>query len=94
MNKQKVAKILKAICKSIEKENFNWRLDGSANLFLQGVSDAIPKDLDIRTWEEGIQVFRRCLKKYIVQDFYNEKKRAQSLILKILEEKVEINYYT
>jgi hypothetical protein len=93
MDKQKVAKILKIICQSIEKEDFAWRLDGSTNILVNGV-DVEPKDIDIRTWEEGIKIFRRCLKKYIEQDFYNEKKKAESLILNILDEEVEINYYT
>jgi hypothetical protein len=93
MDKEKIIKILKTICKSIEKKDFEWRLDGSVNILVLGI-DADPKDIDIRTWEKGIEIFRKCLKKYIVRDFYNEKKKAQSLILKILNEEVEINYYT
>ncbi len=92
MDKEKTCGILKIICKAIEKESFAWRLDGSTNLLVLGIS-VEPKDIDIRTWKEGIEVFRKCLEKYILQDFYNEKKKAQSLILEILEEEVEINYY-
>ncbi len=93
MDKDKIYRILKIICESIEKEEFEWRLDGSVNLLIQGITDVNPRDLDIRTWDEGIEAFRKNLKRYIIQDSYNEEKKAHSLILNILDEEIEINYY-
>jgi len=92
MNKEKTHQILKIITKAIENESFEWRLDGSTNLLVQGI-EVEPKDLDIRTWKEGIDIFRKNLKEYIKKDYYNDTKKAFSLILNILGEEVEINYY-
>ncbi|MBW3019735.1 hypothetical protein KY334_00400 [Candidatus Woesearchaeota archaeon] len=92
MNEEDVKKVLEIILKYLEHKEFTWRLEGSANLKIQGVDVSI-RDLDITTNEEGIEIFRRVLKDYIVKDFFSEKIKGHSLVLDINGFEVEINYY-
>ncbi len=92
MEEENLKEILKIILDSIRNEEFIWRLEGSANLRIQGVDVSI-NDLDITTNQEGIEIFRRVLKDFIVEDFFSEKVRGQSLICKIEGFEVEINCY-
>jgi hypothetical protein len=94
MEQEKIYSILSLILSRIKDESFKWRLDGSVNLLVQGISDAKPKDLDIRTWKEGIRIFRENLRDFIVKDYYNEEKKAFSIVLEIFGEEVEINNYS
>lgn len=84
--------ILKIILNTIGWRKFIWRVEWSANLVLQWV-DTTVRDLDITTNDNGIEIFRECLNKYIVKDFFSEKINVTSLIYYINWFEVEINYY-
>jgi hypothetical protein len=92
INENELHEILEIIASTIPPKDFQWRLDGSANLKLQGIP-ATPKDVDIVTNKKGMEVFRDVLKKYIKKDFYNEEVKAFSLSLIIKNKEIEINYY-
>jgi hypothetical protein len=87
-----VEQILKIILDSLSDKEFEWYLDGSANLRVQGVNTSI-NDLDITTNDEGIEIFRTALKKFIVKDFFSQKVKGPSLICKMSGFEVEINSF-
>lgn len=84
--------ILKIILNTIEWRKFIWRVEWSVNLVLQWV-DTTVRDLDITTNDNGIEIFRECLNKYIVKDFFSEKINGKSLVCDINWFEIEINYY-
>lgn len=92
MEERDIYEILKIILNSIKKESFTWRLEGSANLKIQGIDTPI-SDLDISTNDEGIRIFRKALKKYVIKDFLSRKINGLSLICNINGFEVEINSY-
>lgn len=92
MQENDIKKILEIILEKLQDTDFNWRLEGSVNLKIQGVNTSI-KDLDITTDNNGIDLFRKKLKDYIIKDFYSEKIKGNSIICNINGFKVEINSY-
>ncbi|PIN69812.1 hypothetical protein COV93_03990 [Candidatus Woesearchaeota archaeon CG11_big_fil_rev_8_21_14_0_20_43_8] len=92
MNQDDIEQVLKIVLEKLKGRHFNWRLEGSANLIIQGV-DTTVNDLDITTDDEGIGIFREALKGYITKDFYSEKIKGRSLVCKIDNQEVEINSY-
>jgi|SRR3989339_1420721 len=84
--------ILKIILEAIQGKNFIWRLDGSANLIMQGIETTV-RDLDIDTNDEGIDIFKNALNKYVIKNFYSEKIKGRSLICNINNFEIEINSY-
>ena len=92
MNEKNIQKILQIILDSLQGKEFIWRIEGSANLKIQGV-DVSVRDLDITTNGEGIEIFRNALKEYIVKDFFNQKINGLSLVCDIKGFEVEINSY-
>jgi len=92
MNKQNIKEILRTILDNLKGKEFIWRLEGSANLKIQGVNVSV-RDLDITTNDEGIEIFRNTLKKFIIKDFFSQKINGQSLVCNINGFEVEINSY-
>ncbi len=92
MNEQNIKDILQIILDNLQNKEFIWRLEGSANLKVQGIK-VLVKDLDIATNSEGIEIFRNALKKYIVKDFFNQRINAYSIICNINNFEIEINSY-
>ncbi|MBT3297779.1 hypothetical protein HN385_02550 [archaeon] len=92
MQTKDIKKTIKIILSNLKGKTFIWRLEGSANLVIQGV-DTTVRDLDITTNYEGIKIFREALKKFIVKDFISEKINGRSIVCDILGFEVEINYY-
>ena len=92
MNDKQIHDLLKLILNKLGGQQFNWHLEGSANLKIQGV-DVSVGDLDITTDDEGIEIFRLALKKYIVRDFFSPKVGGLSLVCDIDGFEVEINSY-
>ncbi len=92
MNEKNIKDILQIILNNLQGKKFIWRLEGSANLKIQGI-DVSVKDLDISTDDSGIENFRNALKKFIIKDFFNQKINSQSLICNIDNFEVEINSY-
>lgn len=84
--------VLKIISDTIGWEKIIRRIDWSTNLILQWI-DTNVRDLDISTNDEGIEIFRKCLSKYIVKDNFIKKISKKSLICDINWFEVEINYY-
>ena len=56
INEKKLYDTLKVILEKIGDDNILWRLEGSANLFLQNVEVNV-NDLDITTNKEGYSKF-------------------------------------
>jgi len=92
MNEQNIREVLQIILKKIQDREFLWRLEGSVNLRIQGVNVST-SDLDITTNNDGIKIFRKALKNFIVKDFFNQKINCNSLICDINHFEVEINCY-
>jgi|TARA_B100001971_G_C17792119_1_gene335055 hypothetical protein len=92
MNEQNIKDILQIILDSLQGKEFVWRLEGSANLKIQGVEVSV-QDLDITTNDEGIEIFRNALKKYIVKDFFSQKINGRSIVCDINNFEIEINSY-
>jgi hypothetical protein len=63
--------ILRIVLQKLGNHFIVWRLDGSANLRVQGV-DVLVHSLEIRTNTEGLRVFQECLKDYLVKEYYRE----------------------
>lgn len=92
MNEQNIKEILQTILDILQNKEFIWRLEGSANLKIQGM-EVLIQDLDITTNDEGIEIFRNALKNYIVKDFFSQKTNGRSLVCDINGFEVEINSY-
>lgn len=92
MKKDILKNILTEIAASIKDSVIIWRLDGSVNLFVQGM-DVNPRDIDIATDEKGLDVFRKFLKKYIKRDYWNDKIKASTIECLIDGVEIEINSY-
>ena len=92
MDEQNIKDILQIILDSLQGKEFIWRLEGSANLKIQGVKVSV-QDLDITTNDEGIEIFRNALKKFIVKDFFSQKINGRSIVCDINNFEVEINSY-
>jgi len=92
MDEQDIKEILQIILDSLQGKEFIWRLEGSANLKIQGVDVSI-RDLDITTNNNGIEIFREALKKFIVKDFFSQKINGHSIVCNINTFEVEINSY-
>ncbi len=92
MDEKNIKEILQIILDSLQGKEFIWRLEGSANLKIQGVEVTV-QDLDITTNNEGIEIFRSALKKYIVKDFFSQKINGRSIVCDINNFEIEINSY-
>ena len=92
MNEKNIKEILEIILNGLQGKEFIWRLEGSANLKIQGVEVSV-QDLDITTNNEGIEIFRNALKKYIVKDFFSQKINGHSIVCNINNFEIEINSY-
>ena len=92
MNSKHLFLALSEIIRLASKETMAWRIDGSANLFLQGVPIS-PLDLDIATNPSGLTKFEKCLKRYNPIKTYSEKAKVRSLKCKIAEIDIEILCY-
>ncbi len=92
MEERDIKKILEIIIKRLDNQNVSWQLEGSANLFVQGIDISI-RDLDITTNEKYIAIFREYLKDFIVKDYFSEKIKGSSLICNINGFEVEICCY-
>ncbi|HLC52349.1 MAG TPA: hypothetical protein VJI98_03855 [Candidatus Nanoarchaeia archaeon] len=92
MDGQNIKEILQIILDSLQGKEFVWRLEGSANLKVQNV-DIFVRDLDITTNDEGINIFRNALNRFIVKDFFSQKINGRSLVCDIGGFEVEVNSY-
>ncbi len=92
MDEKNIKQILTIILDKLQGKKFIWRVEGSANLRLQGVEVNV-NDLDITTNEEGINIFREALKEYIIKDFFSNKINGNSIICNVNNFEIEINYY-
>ncbi|MBT4824206.1 hypothetical protein HN695_04375 [Candidatus Woesearchaeota archaeon] len=92
MEKQEVISTLKVIIAQITETDIVWRLEGSANLSLQGIKTEV-NDLDITTNKKGLEIFRELLNKYIIKDFFDTNINSHRLILNINNFEVDINCY-
>ncbi len=92
MDEKDIKEILQIILDNLKGKEFIWRLEGSANLKIQGV-EVLVQDLDITTNYEGIEIFRNALKKYIIKDFFSQKINGYSIVCDINNFEIEINSY-
>jgi len=93
MNEEQIYNLLKLIIDRLKGKEFVWRLEGSINLKIQGVDVNVDADLDITTDDEGMKIFRKTLKKFIVKDFFSQKIKGHSIVCDINGLEVEINSY-
>lgn len=87
-----LGRLLKTVLASIKTKHFPWRLEGSANLLVQGVP-TIVNDLDMVTNGDGLRIFKKCLEQYPLKEIYNERKKVNTLQYVISGLPVEIYCY-
>lgn len=87
MNKEKIRAVLGIL---LEKQIPGWRLDGSANLFVQGIK-VIPRDIDIVTTKEGVDAFAKA---FGVATRHLQKTGAYNAAFVIKGVPVDVNFYT
>ena len=92
MDEQHIKEILQLILDRLQNQELVWRLEGSANLKIQGI-DVWVRDLDITTNDHGIQTFRNALQDYKVKDSFNQNINGYSLVFNIHDFEVEVNSY-
>lgn len=92
MEDVELERVLRTILNQLRTKHFPWRLDGSANLRVQGLSTAV-NDLDLATNNDGLRLFKSCLEQYPLQEGFNEKTKAKFLLATIGKVMVEINCY-
>ncbi|MDO8509149.1 MAG: hypothetical protein Q7S27_05700 [Nanoarchaeota archaeon] len=92
LSESDIYEVLKLVTNRIRDKRGIWRLEGSANLKVQGV-DVSVRDLDITANSGIIPIFREALNEYLKKDFYNKKIRANSLIFNINNSELEVNNY-
>lgn len=62
--------VLCLILKRLEHESIVWRMDGSANVRIQGMDVAVQR-LHIRTNDEGLRLFKKFFKQYLKDEGEN-----------------------
>ena len=92
MDEIDLARTLTTITYHLKGKNFPWRVDGSANLKLQGVSITV-NDLDITTNADGLRLCKKALEQYGLQERYDKQKKIHSLRGSIKGIPIEINCY-
>ncbi len=92
MNSQEIQETLKILLEKIGKVKVVWYLEGSVNLFVQGVP-VEPKDIDITTNRKSFNKFRKILEKETTRDFYIDKTKAHILKCLINSFEIEIALY-
>ena len=93
MEDKEIFEVLKIILNRIDGKGLLWRLEGSANLRVQGVGTKV-NDLDITTNTGNYKKFKSVLKDFIIEEKYTKEKNMQSIVCDINNSEVEILYYT
>ena len=92
MNDDQLKNALLIISSNLPTTKFTWRLEGSANLRIQGVKTDV-NDLDITTNERGLDIFKIALKEYLIKEYKNNNKESHILLFKIKDCEVEVASY-
>lgn len=92
MDEKQLFLALTNITQAIKKDIINWRMEGSTNLFVQGVP-INPLDLDIATNKEGLLKFEKLLFRYSPKKEFNEKIKCDTIKCTIAGIQVEIISY-
>ena len=90
MEEKDILNVLKIVTKRLTGKGIVWRMEGSANLLMQGI-DVEVNDIDITTG--NTKRSSEFLKEFVVKSFYNKEIKAESCICKIKDNEVEINCY-
>lgn len=83
---------LSEILKATNKEVINWRIDGTSNLFINGMP-ILPNKLEIATNHPGLKKFESSLKRFTPEKAFNEKTKNHSIKCKIANIDIEITSY-
>ncbi|MBM3233100.1 hypothetical protein FJZ18_02960 [Candidatus Pacearchaeota archaeon] len=92
MNEKEIYSALNRFLSIIKDEKLTWYLEGSVNLFVQGLP-VEPNDIDITTTPESLERFRRILGILVTKDFYIKDKGAYLLKASIEDIEFEIAVY-
>ncbi len=92
MEEKEVHETLKFFLNKIHGKNLVWRLNGSTNLFVQGMKFS-PKDIDITTNPEDYKKFKVIFKEFIKKEDFEKDKGWQFILLKIKGIELEIGYH-
>ena len=92
MDEKSLYTALSLILERLESKDVLWRLDGSVNLLVQGVN-VKPRDLDICTNHSGLQVFKKLLGDFLVNEGFNKKTNSEMAVFNIHGISLEINNY-
>jgi len=89
MDDSTVTKTLEMLTRRLSVNPAFWRLEGSTNLYVQGVP-VQPKDLDITCYMADIAAFRKAMSPQVVAEYFDNSKPAQMLICRLNQQKVEL----
>jgi len=92
MDESELKNLLAALVKATRNKPLLWRLEGSANLSVQGVKVSIDS-LNIATNHDGLELFQECLVEHVPQLRYDEERKAHVLSCTIQNHQLEILAY-
>ncbi len=92
MDETDVARTLTTMMYHLKGKNFPWRVDGSANLLIQGVATTA-NDVNIATNADGLRICKKALKQYGLEEIDNKQKKIRSLRGSVRGIAIEINCY-
>jgi hypothetical protein len=92
MKEKEIYETLKFFLNKIKWRKLIWRLNGSANLFVQGVKIS-PKDIDITTTPKDYKKFKLIFKDLIKKEDFEKDKGWQFILLDINGIELEIGYH-
>ena len=92
MNQQTLRKILAVVLEKLEEMPMTWRLEGSANLFVQEVATEV-RCVDICTTKTGINLCNELFAHSVIQRKYKQDIRSEVLTLRLFGEEVELLAY-
>lgn len=92
MDEPTLKDVISTLVRATRNKPISWRLEGSANLVVQGLKTAV-NELNIATNHDGIEIFQECLLEYIPQLRYDEEKQAHILSCTIHNQQIEILAY-
>jgi hypothetical protein len=92
LSDDEIYRVLKVVVEGVGGKEVAWRVEGSANLRVQGVEVEV-NDVDILTTPEGYAVLKEALKEFVVSDKWVDEKKKQSLICDVGGVELEVLWY-
>jgi len=89
MEDDNLYQILEKVTSGIKEKTMLWRLDGSANLRVQGL-EVVVNDLNITTDRDGIRNLKQLFNQDIASYYYDEYMNAHVLKFRMYDFEIEV----